>query len=84
MDKKIHDVQAIQAEEHYLVLIVENKTYRVPWEKCSSKLRNASLSQRQQLIVSPSGYGIHWLELDEDLAISPLLEFAETVAAQTA
>jgi len=84
MDKKIHNVQAIQADEKYLSLIIDSASYRVRWEQCSPKLKNASLAERQHLIVSPSGYGIHWLELDEDLAISPLLQIAETISPQTA
>ncbi|HZQ09456.1 MAG TPA: DUF2442 domain-containing protein [Anaerolineae bacterium] len=30
--------------------------------------------------MSPSGYGLHWRDLDEDLAINPLLEIAEHLA----
>ena len=82
MDRKIHNVQAVQADEKDLSLIVDGTSYRVRWEQCSPKLKTASLAERQHLIVSPSGYGIHWPELDEDLAISPLLQIAETIASQ--
>jgi hypothetical protein len=34
--------------------------------------------------VSSSGYGIHWPEIDEDLAITPLLRRAEALALETA
>jgi hypothetical protein len=84
MERKVHNVQAVQADEKYLSFIVDGASYRVPWEQCSPKLKSASLAERQHLIVSPSGYGIHWLEIDEDLAISPLLKIAETISSQTA
>lgn len=37
-----------------------------------------------ELEVSPSGYGIHWPELDEDLAVTPLLRHAEVLALEMA
>ncbi len=30
-------------------------------------------SNAVELLLSPSGYGIHWLLIDEDLAVGPLL-----------
>ena len=77
MDKKIHNVQSVDADENYLYLIVDDKSYRIRWENCSSKLLKASLAQRRRFDVAPSGYGIHWPEIDEDLAITPLLRHAE-------
>ncbi len=76
---KIHDVQSIHADEAYLYLKVNGKAYRIRWENCSPRLVNATLAQRQHLDVSPSGYGIHWPEIDEDLAITPLLQYAEVL-----
>jgi hypothetical protein len=40
-------------------------------------LAKATLEQRRHLEISPSGYGIHWPEVDEDLAIAPLIQQAE-------
>jgi len=42
----------------------------------------ATRSQRENLEISPSGYGIHWPEIDEDLAITPLLQHAEALAIE--
>lgn len=84
MDKKIHNVQAVQADNKYLSLIVDGVAYRVRWEDCSPKLKRASLTQRQHWVVSPSGYGIHWPAIDEDLAITPLLKLAEITSSQIA
>jgi hypothetical protein len=39
----------------------------------SSKLANASQLEKKMFDVSPSGYGIHWYVLDEDISIDGLL-----------
>ena len=79
MDKKLHTVQPVHMDDVYLHLIVDGQAYRIRWADCSPRLMQATLSQRRNLDVSPSGYGIHWPEIDEDLAITPLLEHAEAV-----
>src|ERR1022692_1270007 len=43
------------------------------WEKCSERLAHASLLERNRAELSPSGYGIHWPLIDENLAVGPLL-----------
>lgn len=77
MDKKIHDVQSVDADENFLYLVVDDKSYRIRWEHCLPMLLKASLAQRKRVDIAPSGYGIHWPEIDEDLAITPLLRHAE-------
>ncbi len=74
---KIHNVQSIEADNNYLYLVIDDKSYRIRWEACSPRLAKASLAQRKRVDVAPSGYGIHWPEIDEDLAITPLLQQAE-------
>ena len=39
----------------------------------------AKLSERD---YAPSGYGIHWPEIDEDWAITPLLKYAEILETE--
>ena len=80
---KIHNVQSIDGDEIYLYLTVDGKSYRIRWEDCSASLANANMAQRRRFEVAPSGYGIHWPEIDEDLAITPLLRQAETLAAES-
>ena len=80
MDKKFYEVQSIRADATYLHFKIDDRAYRIRWVDCSDKLAKASLVEKKQMKVSPSGYGIHWPLLDEDLAIKPLLELAEQVA----
>jgi hypothetical protein len=74
---KVHIVQSIRADKDFLYLTVDGQPWRIRWEDCSPRLAKAADSQRRFLEVSPSGYGIHWPEVDEDLAITPLLKRAE-------
>lgn len=65
--------KAIETTPDALIVIVEGGSVSIPWEKCSERLANASLIERNRAELSPSGYGIHWPLIDEDLAIGPLL-----------
>jgi hypothetical protein len=74
---RVHEVDRVQVDETYLLLQVDGQAYRIRWADCSPRLAHATPAQRRQLEVSPSGYGLHWPEIDEDLAITPLLRRAE-------
>ena len=78
--KKMHEVRDVHAEEPYLYLDVDGELFRIPWAACSPRLARATRHERQHLQVAPSGYGIHWPEIDEDLAITPLLAQARRAA----
>jgi hypothetical protein len=82
--EKAHAVQAVQVDETFLSLTVDGRGYRIRWADCSPRLARAMQSQRERFEITPSGYGIHWSEIDEDLAIMPLLQSAELVEAQVA
>jgi hypothetical protein len=68
--------KAIETTPAALIVIVESGSVSIPWEKCSERLAHASLLERNRAELSPSGYGIHWPLIDEDLAIGPLLHAA--------
>jgi hypothetical protein len=65
--------KAIETTPEPLILIVESGSVAIPWEQCSARLAHASLIERSRAELSPSGYGIHWPLIDEDLAVGPLL-----------
>jgi hypothetical protein len=66
--------KAIETTPDGLILITECGKVSIPWEKCSQALANASPMERKRADLSPSGYGIHWPLIDEDLAVGPLLQ----------
>ncbi|GEM_PF-664889 len=74
---KIHNIHSVDADETYLYLVIDGKSYQIRWEDCSPRLAKASWAQRKRFDIAPSGYGMHWPEIDEDLAITPLLQHAE-------
>jgi hypothetical protein len=67
---------AIETTPDALIVIVEGGSVSIPWENCSERLANASPIERNRAELSPSGYGIHWPLIDEDLAVGPLLRAA--------
>jgi hypothetical protein len=75
--KKHHEVERVDFVNNDLVLGVDGKVYRFPLDVVSSRLLAASDMERTVYEVSPSGYGISWLLVDEDLSIDGLLRLAE-------
>jgi len=68
--------KAIETTPEALILILESGPLSIPWEKCSDRLAHASPIERYRAELSPSGYGIHWPLIDEDLAVGPLIRAA--------
>lgn len=66
--------KSIQTTDKALILIMDKTSVVIPWEHCSERLAHASPLERSQAELSPSGYGINWRLLDEDLAVGPLLQ----------
>ncbi|HKR05553.1 MAG TPA: DUF2442 domain-containing protein [Bacteroidia bacterium] len=63
----------VSATEKFLIIETPERSYSFSWHKISSRLDKATHLQRSNFIVSPSGYGIHWSDIDEDLSIPALL-----------
>jgi len=74
---KQHEVESLIFDEDWMTLGVAGQVYRLPLAQVSARLANASETDRNIYRIAPSGYGIHWPTLDEDLAINGLLKFAE-------
>lgn len=78
---KQHEVESVQFDNDWLILSVDGRAYRLPIAQASERLANASERDRTIYQIAPSGYGIHWPTLDEDLSINGLLTLA-TVDSQ--
>ena len=65
--------KSIRTTQDALVVELDDRTAVIPWEECSSRLAAAGSAERAIAELSPSGYGIHWPLLDEDLAVGPLV-----------
>jgi hypothetical protein len=72
--EKAYDIEKILIEDDNLVILINEETISIPFSEVSEKLAKASATERKYFVLSPSGYGIHWPLLDEDISISGLLE----------
>ncbi len=69
----------IEAQDEGLLVEVNEDRYLFRWEDCSEKLANATYIQRMAIDVAPSGYGIHWPLLDEDLSVGGLIRQLKSI-----
>jgi hypothetical protein len=70
---KKHVVEDIRFETDSLLVRIDGKQKKFPLKAISPLLADASTLERDTFEISPSGYGIHWPLLDEDLSIDALL-----------
>jgi hypothetical protein len=76
--KKYHHIQSVKFTIDDLLLKVDGKEYVFKISDVSEKLAKASEIERKKYEISPSGYGIHWPMIDEDLSIDGLLDITHT------
>ena len=71
----VRDVEAVQVlcRQHGVERVVVGMPYEVDLAKQSARLSMATQKQRENVAVSPAGYGLHWPEVDEDLSIDGLI-----------
>ncbi|NET00823.1 MAG: DUF2442 domain-containing protein [Sphaerospermopsis sp. SIO1G2] len=74
---KQHNVSNIDFHGEWIILSVDEKTYQIPIDQASKRLAQATDIERKMYRISPSGYGIHWYAIDEDLTIQGLIKLAE-------
>ena len=75
--KKYHNVKNVRFEDQFLLLKVDGREYRIDLGRHSKKLATADQRTKANFELSPSGYGIHWPELDEDLSIDGMIKTAK-------
>jgi hypothetical protein len=72
MEKAYH-IEFIRFENDYLIMKADDILIKIKLEDISDKLVNATERERNDFKISPSGYGIHWRQLDEDLSVNGLI-----------
>jgi len=72
--EQIYKITDLRFENGYLILTIDNQIIKLKLNEISTKLANASDTERNEYKISPSGYGIHWKLLDEDLSINGFLQ----------
>ncbi len=81
MDKQ-YNVSNIDFSGEWMILSVNEEIFEIPIVQASKKLAQAIDIERRMYRISPSGYGIHWYAIDEDITTNGLIKLA--TVAQTA
>ena len=71
--KRYHDVRDLYFYDDEMSVTIDGQTRRFVLSEISPALQKASVEARNMYEISPSGYGIHWPLIDEDLSIDGLL-----------
>jgi len=71
--RKYHLVEIVQFQDEKLTITIDGKEHEFELTTISERLARASDIERKKYEISPSGYGIHWPLVDEDLSIDGLL-----------
>jgi len=68
-----HKIESIRFNQDFIILTIDGNELTIPLEKLSGSLKSATDMERGIYKISPSGYGIHWPLIDEDLSIEGIL-----------
>lgn len=71
--KAYHEIKNLHFSGDYMILTIDGDEKKFRIKKISSALEGASQNERNAYEISPSGYGIHWPLIDEDISIDGLL-----------
>jgi hypothetical protein len=74
--EKAYNSLKLGFEKDSMILMVDNQTIYLKLKDISEKLLKATAHELNDFKISPSGYGIHWKLLDEDLSVNGLLKLA--------
>ncbi|MBI3089558.1 MAG: DUF2442 domain-containing protein [Candidatus Tectomicrobia bacterium] len=68
-----HEIADLYFEGELMVMTIDGEVRRFPLHEVSPALAKATERERNTFAISPSGYGIHWPLLDEDVSVDGLL-----------
>ena len=74
--KKHHEVKRTRVVSGRLHMTVDGKRYIIDLAAVSPRLAAAGLDDLKRFEVSPSGCGIHWPAVDEDLSVDGMIRWA--------
>jgi hypothetical protein len=71
--KKFHEVGRIEFIGRLMLVEIDGRMEEYDLNNVSPTLASASELERMTYEISPSGYGIHWPLIDEDISVDSLL-----------
>jgi hypothetical protein len=69
----IHEIESVSFKGTWMLLKIDGNNYRIDLAEQSDRLARATRQQRENVEISPSGYGLHWPDIDEALSIDGLI-----------
>ncbi|MBN8570828.1 MAG: DUF2442 domain-containing protein [Ignavibacteria bacterium] len=72
-NSRVYNVKNVNFYNNTLNINIDGKDYSFDITSLSEKLTSATIQEKSFFNISPSGYGIHWPAIDEDLSIEGLL-----------
>lgn len=72
--KVSYHISKINFVKDKMILLVDEREIVLDIEDVSTKLLVASDMERSIYKISPSGYGIHWPLIDEDISVDKLMK----------
>jgi hypothetical protein len=60
-------------ENDFIIIKVDELILKYKISEISERLDNATDEEKSNYTISPSGYGIHWQKIDEDISIHALI-----------
>ena len=70
----INNIEKVSFEANCMTLQMDGEALILHLDKLSPKLLKANKVERELYKISPSGYGIHWPLIDEDISIEAMLK----------
>ena len=82
--KTLHRIGGLRFTENRLIIEIDGEEKSYDLHSVSPALAEASEPERMTYEVSPSGYGIHWPLIDEDISVDGLLGIVHRPALEAA
>jgi hypothetical protein len=70
---ELHEIKNVRVAGKTLTVTIDGAVYTFDLPRHSKRLENATPEQCANLRVSPTDFGIHWPDVDEDLSIDGLI-----------
>ncbi|MEB2776755.1 DUF2442 domain-containing protein [Algoriphagus sp. D3-2-R+10] len=72
--KVSHHISVISFVDDRMIISVDDRKIDIDIAEISEKLLVASDMERSIYKISPSGYGVHWPLIDEDISVNELVK----------
>ena len=60
-------------ENEFIIIKIDKLILKYKISEISERLAHATEDEKSNFTISPSGYGIHWQKIDEDISIHALI-----------